>query len=363
MGLTEGIVATLDTVSAALAGEASWAMVSESLVALTGAGTNSLWVGNPLQGKVEILSTSFDANVERSYSDYYHKLDLWTLATARQPLSGPVFGSELVTPDELRRSEIHADFYRPLGIFHLLAAGLPLGGDAGFMALGLHRPETASEFSEEEKHALALVVPQLRLGLRMRHALLRATGAAAAALAGIERFGTAAMILEASGRILFANDFCRSRLAEQGGLSSRNGYLAATHPADQHALATLLKRTARGGMGGMVRLRHPGPIIPPVLLVSRLVDSTLALVLVLDPAVSRRRAKTSLLSVLYGLTPAEADVAAAACMGMDARSIASERGTSLSTVRAQLRQILEKTGAESLRALAATAAALPSYDL
>jgi DNA-binding NarL/FixJ family response regulator len=63
-----------------------------------------------------------------------------------------------------------------------------------------------------------------------------------------------------------------------------------------------------------------------------------------DPA-DQRRPSEYLLGQLYGLTPAECDVAACLALGWTLEEIAARRGTALETVRRQNKLILAKTGA------------------
>ena len=67
-----------------------------------------------------------------------------------------------------------------------------------------------------------------------------------------------------------------------------------------------------------------------------------------------------MLQQLFALTAAEAGVALALAAGRSAEEIAGERAVSLPTVRTQIRQILEKTGALHLRELVRLLAALPA---
>ncbi len=85
----------------------------------------------------------------------------------------------------------------------------------------------------------------------------------------------------------------------------------------------------------------------------------MTLLLILDPVSRRSKARGQLLLALFGVTPGEATVAEAAIRGESAAEIAGRRGASEATVRTQSRQMLAKTGADSLRRLAARAAALP----
>jgi DNA-binding CsgD family transcriptional regulator len=362
MGFERRIRLTIDAVSAAAAGEADWVAVSDTLVGLVGAGTNSLWVGDPALGQVEILGTSCGAAEERRYETYYHRLDLWSHRGAAHRAAGPFFGTELVSTEELQRSEVYTDFFRPLGMFHLLGATVPLGGAAGSMALGLHRPHASHGFEEQEKFALAEVLPHLRRSLRLRHELRLATGAAQAAVAGLAAMGVPALVVDKGRRILFANTAAAALLKAGRGLVSRAGCCIAADLADADAVAALVRKVASGGGGGLYRLRAAPGTAPLTLLASRPVDEGqrgVALLFLLDPAARRAHARAGLIQAVYGLTAAEAEVAEAAARGEAAAAIAARRGTSEATVRVQIRLVLAKTGAETLRALAAMFAVLP----
>jgi DNA-binding CsgD family transcriptional regulator len=72
--------------------------------------------------------------------------------------------------------------------------------------------------------------------------------------------------------------------------------------------------------------------------------------------------RPDLLEVLFGLSPAEAAVAAPLVAGHSAEEVAAERGVSIGTVRSQIRAVLDKTGAGSLRQLSAMLGALRGLE-
>jgi DNA-binding CsgD family transcriptional regulator len=84
-------------------------------------------------------------------------------------------------------------------------------------------------------------------------------------------------------------------------------------------------------------------------------------VLITDPADTPVPAGEAL-QQLFALTAAEAGVALAAAASHSAEAIAAERQVSLPTVRTQIRQILEKTGARHLRDLGRLLAAIPTVQ-
>lgn len=362
MDIERQIRRTIDAVSAAVAGEAEWTTASRALEDLVGARNHTLFVGAPASGAFEVLSTGHDVSDGRRYREYYHKLDLWAIRGAARRNPAPFLGTELVPAEQLRKSEIFTDHLRPTGVFHVAGAIMPLGGSADSLFLGLHRPELSPDF--EERHCLALqeVLPHLRRGLRLRQELSAATGAAQAAMAGLAALGTPALAVDLNNRILFANPLSAALLQARRGLASRAGHCVAADPADTEAVAALIRLVARGGSGGLLRLRAAAGGASLTLMASRPADAGppgVVLLFLLDPTARRAQARAGLLQVMYGLTPAEAEVAEAASRGEAAACIAFQRGTSEATVRAQLRVVLDKTATKNLRELAATVIALP----
>jgi len=138
--------------------------------------------------------------------------------------------------------------------------------------------------------------------------------------------------------------------------------------AGKHAgVRGLVYAVTHGGAGGMLwvtRRIQPPLAVLVALLPTRLHPATalapaLALVLIVDPADSPVLAEPAL-QQLFALTAAEAGVALALAAGRSAEEIAGEREVSLPTVRTQIRQILEKTGALHLRDLVRLLAGLPT---
>jgi DNA-binding NarL/FixJ family response regulator len=76
-----------------------------------------------------------------------------------------------------------------------------------------------------------------------------------------------------------------------------------------------------------------------------------ALILLRELSASQEPPKAELLRNLFGFTPAEAEVARALVGGATRSMVAVKRGTQVSTVRTQVRSVLEKTGATNLRDL------------
>ncbi|RZI95373.1 MAG: helix-turn-helix transcriptional regulator [Rubrivivax sp.] len=66
---------------------------------------------------------------------------------------------------------------------------------------------------------------------------------------------------------------------------------------------------------------------------------------------------------LFGLSKREAEVAAALCSGRTLDELAAERGTSINTVRTQLKSVFNKTGTSRQADLVSLLLASPAYFL
>jgi DNA-binding CsgD family transcriptional regulator len=144
--------------------------------------------------------------------------------------------------------------------------------------------------------------------------------------------------------------------------------LASGWSRNSHALRGLIAETAQSGLGGKLDIRAAsgsssvsvsrlfGSLAcgcsPPALPASHLVLIVVRMANAPLPAVSDLRGA-------FSLTGAEAAVTLALASGKTGAEVAAERGVSVTTVRSQVRTILEKAGAGSLRELTRMVATLP----
>ena len=84
--------------------------------------------------------------------------------------------------------------------------------------------------------------------------------------------------------------------------------------------------------------------VNPIRLSARDIFVRCAAALVLTPVTLPQAPPVELVQSLFDLTPAEARVARSLASGKTVDDIASDGGTSLNTVRTQVRHVLEKTG-------------------
>jgi DNA-binding CsgD family transcriptional regulator len=252
----------------------------------------------------------------------------------------------------------------------VVGAVVPLDARAtATLGLALERPCTAEAFTEADRQRLNVVLPHLQRAVQLRRRLGHLEAQAQVGFAALDALPLGVIVAAPDGAIVFANTAAEGLACRDEGLrlGGRLSGLGAMRPLEAQTLRGLVYAVTHGDAGGMLRITRC--TLPPLaVLVAPLparlrpataVAPSLALVLITDPA-EGPVLDAQALQQLFALTAAEAGVALALAAGGSAEDIAAERGVSLPTVRTQIRQILEKTGALHLRDLVRHLAGLPA---
>jgi hypothetical protein len=326
---------------------------------------------------------------EAIYLAYYHSLNPYVaqgrrdFAEARtRHLGNVMLGPELVPEQSFLRSEYYCDFARHYERRHLLAGLL---GVTEPMPFGLFRGSDARPFTSKERRMMQTVLPHLQRALELRARLGQYSKASLTTQAALDALPVGIAIVDAGLRIRFMNEAARKDLArpDSGLRALRSGpyaadgvYLSVHAKNDAAPLSRLVGSATSGNAGGSMRITNRdmssyAALVSPV--PQRLsadqaptqeggFAEKLAMVVICELG---RAASLSpeMLCEVFGLSQAEADVAAALSGGASAEKVAQERDVSLATIRSQIRSILGKSDTENLRdferSMASLAAVVP----
>jgi DNA-binding CsgD family transcriptional regulator len=258
--------------------------------------------------------------------------------------AGFVADSDAFSPEELASEPIFRDFLTPRGLGRGIgtAIHLPEREVLIFHTEGLYSPQPVDRAS-------VLALDALRPHLA-RAALLSARLAferARTAVDTLSSLGLAACAVTDTGVVIFGN---QKFSAERGLWTTRGGGRVALH--DRRAdrmLYEALGAEAAGSATRSIALRDQETSAPAVLHAVPVRRSAHDLfnrcsaILVLTQPVEGPANATPLLQALFDLTATEADLAARIAAGQTTDEIASREGKSVSTVRNQLKSVLEKT--------------------
>ena len=299
----------------------------------------------------------------RDYNAYYGSINAYN-ASVRRLVENlgrrtPVvwIGQSLLADDALEKTEYYADFLRPHDLFHLCGAFLVREGLRISAALSSYRPRRAGPFDRNAIRLAELLTPHVRRAIRIEEKLHGIRRENQAMLEAFDQLQSGVILLDARGRVVLVNRAAGQLLAARDGLTLDRGELRAATSSETLRLRQLVRGAAATGAGrgvasgGAVRLPRPSLKTPLSVLVSPLPSRGAApgperpavVVFVEDPDRTELSCG-ALLSRMYGLTPAEASLAARLVEGRSVSEAAEEQEISILTARTQLKQVYSKTG-------------------
>ena len=242
------------------------------------------------------------------------------------------------TPDQIDSHAIYRDFFRPRGLGWSAGTGLQLPtGDHIVFSIERERVELLNEL---RSHLARSALVAARLGLQ------RARGAGDTLTA----MGLPALLLSQDGRVIEANRLvedlsahvrwrARNRIALTDGAANDllSTALATLDSHPEQAVRSFPLRDADDKAAMVVHL------IPIRRSAHDIFTGSYAL-LVLTPVAAPPAPPIELMRSLFDLTRSEARVARGLAVGETLEEIAANGGVAISTVRSQMRQVLEKTG-------------------
>jgi DNA-binding CsgD family transcriptional regulator len=186
----------------------------------------------------------------------------------------------------------------------------------------------------------------------------------------LDNMSVGALVADQTGQLRFANAAAEEILAENDGLTLRDNRIQAARSFETNSLLAALRDVAVTSRtdkrdGGALLIARPSGKLPYAVVVTPLTTAAAgeakafrALVFVSDLA-HRNNELAPRLSQLFGLSKAEARVAAGIAEGRRLTEIAEEFDVRMPTVRTQLRAVLKKVGASRQADLVRIVLALP----
>lgn len=354
------LIDLVDFVYAAVLDDSLWPVVLAKLAAATGAAQAVIATLDRRAHTFASIQRRAYPDLLESYTRYwaFHN-PLWIKSMARP--AGEVFSLDALMPrQDFAKAPIFNEWWQPAGYsLAMLGTNLHVEDMASSLVCVINArgndalsPGQARVFEMAARH----VVRAARL-----HRQLWTRGAAQdAAPERFENLRQGAILVDGSANVLFANAAAQVFLQAGDGLALEAGRLAATGGAA--ALERLVASCGRaagplqGPFGGELAVPR-GPHRPPLRLTVMPLRSgepaaempwlglraPAAIVTINDSETGARQLARELRS-RFGLTLAEAALAAEIVKGDGREAAARRRGISIATARAQLSSIFEKTG-------------------
>jgi len=269
-----------------------------------------------------------------------------------------VIQSQLFTDEEIRHSRFHQEITRPVGCLHW-ACGIFQVEDR-IWCLPFFRGN--EPFTPDVLEPIGEVAGRMARIIGIAEKVSRAE--AENEVLTLDSAGCAAMLIDKYGRVTRINRRAEDLLCSEFGI--RNGRLWTAASASLERLDRFMaeieqaKSTAGPLPAPVIMARRGTPWLlieaMPVTSASNDIFEGCRAILVVSDLTRPSITDAALLSVVFGLTSAEARLAAAICEGHDLNAAATTFGVSRQTVRSQLKAVFAKTGSRRQAELVARAA-------
>ena len=371
----------------AAVGGCGWDAVLRDLTQAFGAAFAAFSVVGP-HAPGRILHTGIDPVLVERYLLRHAGRNEIAQRTEHLPAGTVVTDPGLMPKAEFRRTGFYQDCLRPLGLDALMNLRAARHANGLAANLCLFRTRQQGDFGAAEVAAYERLAPHLCRAVALHLRVAEAEGERRALVGTLEILPRAALLVDGGMRVLRTNQAGATLLAARDGLQSDRageGALRARHPEETAALRRMVAAAAGSGAGsgpaacraagqvadgaGHLCLSRPPPPRPPLIVAVLplgaagasslgLPPEAAALLLVTDPAQRPDPPALSLLRQAFGLTRAEAEVAARAGQGEEVARIAEALGTTPGTTRLHLHRVFEKTGVHRQAELALVLARL-----
>jgi DNA-binding CsgD family transcriptional regulator len=333
-----------------------WSGVVGEISQALGGDSIAIYAGFPGSKTPELLAMNdIAADAWKPFSEYYALINPLMPRFEQRFAPGTTwFSQDGMSDAELEPTEFYQDFYRPNDMHFSLGLRIPLWGAAAG-SMSCQRSKAAGAFAPETDRIVQTLKPHLQRALTLHHQM---TGIEAQRLglgAAFDAFDQGVFLLDAAGRVVYANSRAEAVLRAAEGLKLAQGRLRAVLPDQDQPLQQLLQAALRLGVANgtpsrfllLSRRRQTLPLrvsAAPFRLESAWLGAGVgAVVFVHDPAL-QAASRAEAMRALFGLTPTESRVAEHLLAGLETNELAARMAITQQTARFHIKRILAKTG-------------------
>jgi DNA-binding CsgD family transcriptional regulator len=340
---------------AALA-EDGWGPLAEELVRVFHGNNAALLTQDNHSGYSRFHASTVGISTQtlENYATYYGPRSPLFHVYKHTPIGRTYTDADYTDYRRYRNSEIYNDFYAPLQAEHLLGVDLESQVDCSTY-LVIRRGQDSGFFSRADAETLDRIAPHLSKALKLDRLVADGRDARATAEGLLHSIERAAVLADATGRITAMNARAERLLADKDGLTVTNGRLRTGHVAQQRALDHLIAQADRSPGGeaadgnAMLVLKRREKRTPLIVDIHPLplgrgvqAGNPVAILRLIDPE-ERTPIDVDTIIAMFGLTRAEAAIAATLCAGGTVAGHAADAGITRNTARTLLRNAMAKT--------------------
>jgi DNA-binding CsgD family transcriptional regulator len=323
-----------------------WPAVLEQFAQAFGSASAHLSLENASSTQGRMISYGCDPAWARHYERYYVTRNVLWQRVAQRPPTGVVTDRAIMPRDELIRSEFYNDFLRPQG------------GDEIMYFRGLQRTEATANFTlwrasragrweDKDLRAFGFLTPHLSRSLQINRQIGDLRLVNDLAVEALYQITCGVILVDPGASMLFANR-AAERLFDGDGLRLERGRLATSRSADTATLHRLIAVTAQSGSGNSMVIERPAR--RPLLVLTAPMAARTALpakrngsVILFVRDMAAPPPNLTAFARHFGLTAAEAAIAAELVKADGVTAAAVRLGISRATARTHLIHIFQKT--------------------
>lgn len=308
-----------------------------------------------------------------SYALEYAPEDLLSLRMAQLPIAAFYASNlDIPHPERFPESRFYREWIVPQGVAYAAASNILREGP-WLTQMFLQRAPSQPPFSRDEIEVFDRLVPHMQRAFQMRQRFTDMQLGQNLLASSLDVLAMPTLLFDEFGRLAHSNRSADALLASRQALWVQHGHLVTRDAEATRNLNLELTKVLRASQGqasalsSVVSLPRRGQV-PLVLMLTpmRLKDEArlqgAALLFVFDPEATPS-VTVDTVRQLFGLSQREAEVAAALCSGRTLDELAAERGTSINTIRTQLKSVFTKTGTSRQADLVSLLLASPAYFL
>ncbi len=353
------LIALIDRIYEAALDPDLWPSVLEKIADATGTVQAGIASADRQANIVTAIARRIDPDLLDHWKDSWALRDPFFTRAILRPPEEIYTLDDLIAREEFAATAAFKEVWQPAGCSLATAASNLVVEGKFCILLGISNTPGQEYLSAEQLRLFKVIARHAGRSVRMSREIWKLDLASLAVEAQFEILPDTAMLVDAFGRVVLANAAARRMLEAGDGLIVHNGRLAAISDLDtlqRLVVSCAQARTGPDGLGGelIVPRTYQCPAVrvtvAPLRSRVRLADvpwigcgRPVAIVTVRDPDLNRQRREESLRR-RFGLTCAEAALAAEILKGDGRRAAAQRCGITDGTAKTHLAHIFAKTG-------------------
>lgn len=322
-----------------------------------GGGAANLFCQDAATNEVAVFhSWNENPHYTQLYFEKYSSLDPYFPALASVEVGRVVAGADLIPHEKYRQTRFYQEWVKPQNFIDVIGANLDRSATSSAF-FSVRRHEHHGIVDEEARRRCELIVPHVRRAVSVGKVVVKGRTHERLLESTLDRVPSAAVVVTATGQIVFANPKAEEYFKTKNVILSRDGVMCAANAAADRTLKDAFAAAKRGdaalGTKGIEvplstgnKRKYVAHILSLASDVRResLVNKGVAALFVneVTPVVS---SPLEIIGDRFGLTPSEMRVLATVLeQGGVVGEIAERLGISSATVKTHLNHIFAKTG-------------------